>query len=104
MTKKEIVEELSWIYELLDTEGLCERGMEAVSNLSDKIQEDLRKEAMKGDILKLVYEKWKHCDIALRERWTLPDDIRGTILYDLWQAVSGEMIKRREAKNARDKV
>jgi len=47
MTKKQIIEELSWIYELLDAEGLCERGMKAVSRLIDKIEAEEKDEDKK---------------------------------------------------------
>lgn len=37
MNEKEIIEELRWIYEILDEEA-CEKGMEATSNLIEKLE------------------------------------------------------------------
>ena len=34
-----------------------------------------------------VYEKYEHLDRLLSDKEFLPDDPRGHILYDLWQAV-----------------
>jgi len=45
------------------------------------------------DKIKEVYEKWKHCDKKFSDRFILPDDVRGDILYELWQAVRAEATK-----------
>ena len=41
--------------------------------------------------VKEVYEKFKHLDFLLSDLKWLPDDMRGWILFELWQAIRNEV-------------
>jgi len=43
------------------------------------------------EYIKEVFERYKHLDQCLCDKLLLPDDIRGKILYDLWQAIKKEI-------------
>lgn len=59
---------------------------------------DARKEtAVEHTGLSAVYKRYEHMGELLCDRKMLPDDLRGKILYDLWQAVRESQIEQETA-------